>query len=256
LEWIRLSAQKRNEIISDLIMVLEHVPEDKLHALETAISKNEKISVLNLRKITGLSGQQLDMLTMLVQDVGDKNSLLSSIQTGIAIWHYLNKDKETIDLTYTGPAQFSVVGRSTESVIEEMVENAKKRITIIGYRITENAREVIESLSKCIERGISITLVIDSDKENTNRDVLDNIWKGLKRPTVYTRIPQKKDVYFKIHAKMIIVDSCDLLVTSANLTWHGMTNNLEMGVRIRGPAARQAEKLVQELITSGYLRKM
>ena len=52
---------------------------------------------------------------------------------------------------------------------------------------------------------------------------------------------------------MLVVDRSDLLVTSANLTWHGMTNNFEIGLRVRGNAARKAEDLIRNLIDRNYL---
>ena len=41
----------------------------------------------------------------------------------------------------------------------------------------------------------------------------------------------------KLHAKVIVADRHDALVTSANLTHAGLLENLEMGLRIQGAMA-------------------
>lgn len=51
-----------------------------------------------------------------------------------------------------------------------------------------------------------------------------------------------------LHAKVLVADACDALVTSANLTYHGLEANVEVGVRIVGGAAAQLEAVFHELI--------
>ena len=48
------------------------------------------------------------------------------------------------------------------------------------------------------------------------------------------------DEMHKMHCKMIVVDDQDLLVTSANFTYHGMLGNIEFGVRLRDIASSKA----------------
>ncbi len=137
-----------------------------------------------------------------------------------------------------------------------MIKNAKKSVKIVGYSITEEAKNIIRLLEDVMNRNVDVTMVIHSDNENKNLHTLKNLWTGKLKPAVYTRLPKTGDVYFKIHAKMIVVDSSDLLVTSANLTWHGMTNNLEVGLRVRGVTANKADHLVEDLIKSKYLEEV
>ena len=256
MEWASLNDSKKSEILSNVFRFVRNSSEDSVTALMDAL-KQGITSNSQLKRTTNLSGPQLERLAMLITDFGnDTNSFLLCIQTAHELQQQLSKEVEDIDLTYTGPVQFSVTGRSTSSVIMEMIEKAHRKITIIGYQITKDAKQIVEQLSKCIEGGVEIILVIDT-AEGKNLDVIDNLWRGLKRPKIYTRQRGKKDVYYKIHAKTITVDSDDLLVTSANLTWHGMNKNLEMGIRVKGPMmAKKVENLVQELIESGYLMEV
>lgn len=235
--------------------MLDLVPRRSLEALMEAMESGTELTPASIKKITGLSDQNLESLLFFLE--GGKDSyadLLLALETASAVLKHSEREKETIDLSWTGPIQFSVEGRSTQSLIEEMLRNAKKSIVIIGYSITEEGG-VLELISAAMKRGVEVVLVVHSDEESRNIEVISKNWLRNPKPLVYTRERGKTDVYFKIHAKMMVVDSSDLLVTSANLTWHGMSNNLEIGLRVRGKTAEKAYLLVDELIKSGYLTK-
>jgi phosphatidylserine/phosphatidylglycerophosphate/cardiolipin synthase-like enzyme len=56
-------------------------------------------------------------------------------------------------------------------------------------------------------------------------------------PNILTwRLPPG-DQHLKLHAKVLVADRRDALVTSANLTSYAMDRNMEMGVRIVGHPA-------------------
>ncbi len=57
----------------------------------------------------------------------------------------------------------------------------------------------------------------------------------------------------KLHAKVIIADGRDALITSANLTYHGYEANIEIGVRVAGEPARLVEDHFRDLIRAEEL---
>ena len=57
-----------------------------------------------------------------------------------------------------------------------------------------------------------------------------------------------------MHGKTLLVDQADLLVTSANFTHHGQEENVELGVRLQGAAAREARAVIEHLVTTGIVR--
>jgi phosphatidylserine/phosphatidylglycerophosphate/cardiolipin synthase-like enzyme len=65
---------------------------------------------------------------------------------------------------------------------------------------------------------------------------------GCPPPRILTwRLPAD-DRHLKLHAKVLLADRRDALVTSANLTFYAMDRNMEMGVRVTGaPAATIAQ---------------
>lgn len=256
MQWTKLDDSRRKKLLSDAVYLVESMAESSICQINQALRSEEGISS-KLRGIQSIEAQQLDRFFMLIDDFEkDYDSVLLCLESASFVYNQVGLTENKIDLTYTGPIQFAVPGRSTGSVMKEMIRNAKKNVTIIDYIITEDEKEVAEELAKRIEDGVKVLLVIDNDKKGKNLDAIENIWKGLKPPTVFTRKKRSGDIYYKIHAKTIVVDSKDLLITSANLTWHGVNKNLEMGVRIRGKMAEQVELLVKELIETGYLEAM
>ncbi len=78
-------------------------------------------------------------------------------------------------------------------------------------------------------------------------------WRpGVRQPSIFTW-PVSDDDKAAIHAKLLIADRGDALITSANLTYHGMERNLEMGLRVRGRPAADIHDRISELITAGDL---
>ena len=59
----------------------------------------------------------------------------------------------------------------------------------------------------------------------------------------------------KLHAKVIVADRRDALVTSANLTHAGLLENLEMGLRIQGVTAGTLVRHFDLLIEEGILER-
>ena len=59
-----------------------------------------------------------------------------------------------------------------------------------------------------------------------------------------------------MHAKCLLVNGADLLVTSANFTFHGLHGNIEIGVRLSGPPALEARKMFSHLVENGVVEEV
>lgn len=62
--------------------------------------------------------------------------------------------------------------------------------------------------------------------------------------------------YASMHAKCLLIDGKDLLVTSANFTFHGLHGNIEIGVRLGGAPAAEARKIFSHLVESRVLEEV
>ena len=59
-----------------------------------------------------------------------------------------------------------------------------------------------------------------------------------------------------LHAKVISIDQCETLITSANLSYHGQEGNIELGTHIISKeTAIQVEQLFTQLVFSKVFEK-
>ena len=247
-----LNKSIRAEIVSQALAVVDIVPEKVVQKLIDLLESDQQLTISKLNRLTGLTGLPLEAVSNFVfHSETSRETLLIILETAVTIRTYLMENMDKCDLIWTGPIQFPIPARSTIAIIQEMLSSAQERITIVGYRIEEYAEPIIRSLSSCSDKGIDVRLVID--KPETQVRVLKKHWKAKTAPRIYTRQILESDPMASIHAKMVIIDAADLLITSANLTYHGLSSNLEIGVRVRGKIAYKAESLINELIRSKTL---
>jgi phosphatidylserine/phosphatidylglycerophosphate/cardiolipin synthase-like enzyme len=170
-------------------------------------------------------------------------------------------DSPQLETVWTGPQVVGPHVRSTDLVIQEMLGAAQTsgEILMVGYSLTVGndsaMTKVVDMLKLATSRGVQIRVVLHSDDdEHENRENLMTAWDVLvKKPEVYTWKPKNPDKYTKLHAKCLVVDRVDALVTSANFTFHGLESNLELGVRVRGGHAGSIAEIFDNLISSGEL---
>ena len=166
-----------------------------------------------------------------------------------------------IEIAWTGPEAAGPLVRSTSVVMEDMLEGVRDagEVLLVGYALTVSPgsfmERVVELLVKAARRHAALSVVLHSDdNETTNLENLFALWDVfVKKPKVYTWRPPPDHPYTKLHAKCLVVDRLDALVTSANFTFHGLESNLELGLRVRGPQAAAIAERFDHLIASGVL---
>ena len=68
--------------------------------------------------------------------------------------------------------------------------------------------------------------------------------------------PKQQDSMSALHAKVISIDQCETLITSANLSYHGQEGNIELGTHIISKeTAIQVEQLFTQLVFSKVFEK-
>lgn len=246
----------RRRILDNAILALDLVPSGSLSTVLKVLEDGgylgpDLIKDLNL----GKQNENL-LLSMASEDPSNRDALLIALKSGLHTRQSILASSEQTELSLTGPIQFEVSGRPTYAVMRDVVEGAKSRLIVTGYSITSEAKEIMLLLGQKAEAGVDISFVMDGEGSGDNMRILSELWISPVKPKVFLLGKRDSGPYMKMHAKMIVADGDDLLVTSANLTWHGMRNNLEIGVRIRGKSALNAQKLVDHMIKTGYLREV
>jgi phosphatidylserine/phosphatidylglycerophosphate/cardiolipin synthase-like enzyme len=159
------------------------------------------------------------------------------------------------ELVWTGETPASSGVRSTYPVVKEMLSLARRSVLVVTYSMwigAGGAANVIQALAELSSAGVDITFVLDRRyQDGWNITQLQQRWPlGRRRPAVYAW-QDDADAMAKLHAKVLIVDRRDLLITSANLTGHGMKHNLEFGLRVRGRPAEDGADHLESLIRGG-----
>ena len=171
----------------------------------------------------------------------------------------LLKKAPTMDLVWTGPYPPSAGNvRSTLAVMQEMIASSKKRILLVGYSLTltsEAPKIVLDQLIAAKKRGCDIRIALHDNGFNYKN--MMSAWpKDITLPTLLKWDGKPGDDMSSLHAKLLLVDHSELLVTSANFTHHGLFTNIEVGVRVKGEIAQQMSNHFFSLERSGILRRI
>jgi len=160
-----------------------------------------------------------------------------------------NNDGGVGEFVATLPVGVPRGARPTSVVVEEMIAGAKQRVVALGYAFTA-AGGTIGLLSSASASGVDVLIICD--REQGGRAAIKHAWPGfVAQPKIYENAASSDDMS-KMHSKMLLVDNNDLLVTSANFTYHGMLGNIEFGVRLRdAQSAKAAQDFVKHLIETG-----
>lgn len=155
------------------------------------------------------------------------------------------------ELVATLPPETPGIARPTERVVQEMIDAATAEIILLGYELTD--RNLIGRLAVAAGRGAGVIMICDRGRGAAQR-VLES-WPPRTPPPRIFHDRERGDgaPYASMHAKCLLIDGKDLLVTSANFTFHGLRGNIEIGVRLGGGPAAEARKIFSYLVESRTL---
>lgn len=192
------------------------------------------------------------ILRSVVSEGVDSRGVLLALQVARIIMASQSKD-ETAEFVATVPPGSQTQARPTQVVLREMLTSARRQIVALGYEITD--RSCIELLRDASKICPETIIVCDRQKGSARR--LVSTWPGGGFiPRFYENIELADPPLAAMHCKALLVDSADLLVTSANFTFHGLNENLEFGVRLRGAQARPAQGILMRLLRSGMFQEV
>lgn len=161
---------------------------------------------------------------------------------------YSSKKIEHADLVLTAPDSFRVKTLRTKDIMRRLIENAERSLTITGYSISDYFVEMLDSIIKKSQQGVYVRLYVNDIEKQ--KDALDRLMVYRSRfLQVYEYQKQKDDKMAALHAKLIVSDVKESLVSSANLSYHGMQGNVEMGFLIDShDKAKQIEEVMKEMV--------
>jgi hypothetical protein len=184
-----------------------------------------------------------------------------ALRTAVGLRDLERLRRPEIEIVWTGPEAEGPLVRPTSAVIAEMLGGVQEAGEFpLGYALSAAGdppiSSVVDLLCDASRRGARVTIALNRDEQERNRDHLLSAWDPPAiSPRLLTWDPPPEYPYTKLNAKAVVIDRLEALVTSANLTLHGLQANLELGLRVRGPQARQIALRFDHLISAGVLRE-
>lgn len=158
----------------------------------------------------------------------------------------------TIDVVITGPDSLEAPVRLTSQVVQALIAGAMRRVTLVSYAAYQMP-SIIAALDDAATRGVQIDLILESP-EYLEGGGGANAYA--KYRTYEWPADRREPPDAKLHAKAVIVDSHDVLLTSANMTNAAYDKNIELGVLCRGgTTAQRVQKHFDSLIAHGVLSR-
>ena len=161
---------------------------------------------------------------------------------------YPAKKTERADLVLTAPDSFRVKALRTKETLQKLIEGTEKSLTITGYSISDYFADMLDVIIRKSQQGVYVRLYVnDMEKQ---KSALDRLMAYKSRfLQVYEYHKQEDDKMAALHAKLLVSDAKKSLVSSANLSYHGMQGNVEMGFLIESPEkAKQIEEVMKEMV--------
>jgi phosphatidylserine/phosphatidylglycerophosphate/cardiolipin synthase-like enzyme len=161
------------------------------------------------------------------------------------------RDRVSVEVVVTGPDSPAAPVRLTSEVVRQLIDSASRRVTMVSfaaYRIGS----VMAALDAAVSRGVHVSMVLESSEMlgGGGGAIAYSRYRSYEWP-----VDQREPPDAKLHAKAVIVDSRDVLLTSANMTSAAYDRNIELGVLCRGGGvAAQVQRHFDALIARGIFR--
>lgn len=154
----------------------------------------------------------------------DENDSLRVLNLLIQMYNQNNEEK--IELVLTAPPSFNLRAKRTEDVVDELLQSARVSITMTGYSVSEYIKDFLDVIINKSQKGVFVKIFINKvDEQNAIEKLIAHKGRFLK---IYN-YSNETDKMAALHAKVISIDNERTLVSSANLSYHGMSANIEMG---------------------------
>ena len=254
-----------DQSLTQLIQILGDIPDSYLDQIENLCEENQQYSYKQFSRSIQKEFGSLPFSKTLIDWLG-LNSAITPYEILIIIRTVrLSKIEEKtseMQLVWSGPLPEGIPIRDTEQVILDLIENATQSLFISSFAVYK-AKKVLKKLSEAIERGIEVSILLETPESShfkikvdplqiLPKMILDHanilIWPFQKR------IKNEKHEGGSLHAKFVIQDDFRLFISSANLTESAFERNIELGVLICDKAViRKLKDHLKNLINNDVL---
>ena len=169
---------------------------------------------------------------------------------------YNMKNSDSIELVIIAPETFKIKTKKTRDVVENLIKNAEKSVVMTGYSISDYFTGMLDTIIAKSQQGVYVRFYVN-DIEKSRASLVKMLAYRSKYLQFFEYEKNSDDKMAASHAKILTIDSDKSLVSSANLSYHGLSGNIEMGFLVRSAdKAKQIEELLKELVRMHVYKKI
>lgn len=235
---------------------LLRLPGAALEALASSLRDGVLSEAITLHGVEQVAGTDAAAVAALLRELaadGLAPRQLAVVVEGIASAVVATpKPTSLFDLVLSGPDLPGVPTADTAAMMQTLVRAASREILLVGYAVHDGKR-LFEPLARRMaeEPRLAVTLCLDIQRAWNDptpaaelvarfaREFRARHWPWERLPALYydPRSLEVGDGRASLHAKCVVVDREQALVTSANFTDAAQRRNIEVGVVLRHPAS-------------------
>lgn len=164
------------------------------------------------------------------------------------------QSQDSVELVATLPVNVNNRLRKTLGVVRQIIIEAQKELLITGYAVSEYFDEIFDLIITKSLEGVNVSFFIDD-----NPKVIAYMKSVMERSDLSNVILYKykgAGQFSSLHAKVITADKKKAFVSSSNLSYNGIVNNLEIGTLFTGKKVDEINNLFEQLINEDCFIKM
>jgi len=248
--------------LKDVVGAFSPLTTEQLQQLGAELATDESAirSPSNLRRLPGMSTAEVTHLARIVRELCDIHSIATAelqfvIATIIDVRELRPGERDRVDIVCTAPDRMGVPVRTTYATAVEMIRGVRERVLVVGYVFTEGMAALAGELGAVSACGVDVRFI--GNRLEEQRATIRRIWpQNAAPPRLFTRDRDSTNEMASLHAKLLICDGRNALVTSANFSRHGLHENIEIGVRFESGSVKRLEEFVMALIGQDEVREI
>lgn len=225
-----------------------------------------------------LSGAVADKVSSALQELAASGMQAAAIARTLELLAVAYESRppieDVIDLVTTGPEVRGATNRDTSVVVRELFRKAEKSVLVAGYAVYQGQRVFQALADRMLERSsLKVQMFLDIQRKQGDTSADSEVvgrfahrfrtaqWPADRPlPEVYydpRSLSTNSKASVALHAKCIVVDGLDILVSSANFTEAAQERNIEIGLRLHSPViAGRIFRFLESLVDLGQLHRI
>lgn len=218
---------------------------DRIATLSRAISGMRSLDDFDETTI-GFGFESHRSLVSKLVDAWHKNKELNPLEVAAALraasrTEAIIRERENIQLVWSGPDTKLVPIRRTEQVLVELINKAFERLFLVSF-VAYGVQPIMDALKSALGRDVRLSILVESSESHGGKISVDSVEKmkvALKDAEIYIWQPSIRErddtgAFGSVHAKCAVADGKVAFITSANLTEAALERNMELGVLFNG----------------------